>query len=83
VVVSNSEQNAILPSVVVVPVSSRPPEIEPLRLGFHISGLKPSFAVIPGLRQISKARVQSEIGLLSEADTARLDRALALYLRDP
>src|SRR5262245_40622018 len=55
-VVSNSEQNEHLDSVVVVPLSSRAPEIWPLRLHVDVQGLKTSYAVIPGIRQVSKAR---------------------------
>lgn len=82
IIVSNSDQNAILASVVVIPVSSRPPEIAPLRLRFQLSGLKGSFAVLPGIRQVSKARIDREIGLIEPEDLARIDRALALYLHD-
>lgn len=44
VVLSNSEQNAILPTLVAIPLSSRPPEIWPLRL---------ELPPLPGLKKIS------------------------------
>ena len=49
-IVSNSIQNDILDSVVVVPLSTTPGEIWPLRL--KVTGFpgRDSFAVLPGLR---------------------------------
>ncbi|MBI2605520.1 MAG: type II toxin-antitoxin system PemK/MazF family toxin [Deltaproteobacteria bacterium] len=79
-VVSNSEQNVVLPSVVVVPLSSRAPEIWPLRLEVKVPGGKLSYAVIPGIRQISKTRIQRVIGEAAPAALDRIAEALALYL---
>ena len=80
VVVSNSTHNERLDSVVVVPLSTRAPEIWPLRLRVDLPGLKTSYAVIPGIRQVSKARLQEPLGYLSPALMAGLGNALALYL---
>ena len=80
--VSNSIQNDQLDSVVVVPLSSRAPEIWPLRLRVDLAGLKPSYAVIPGIRQVSKARLHEAIGLAPPALMDRVGTALTLYLGD-
>ncbi len=57
IVVSNSIQNQRLDSVVIVPLSSRAPEIWPLRFRLELPGMKASYAVIPGIRQVSKSRL--------------------------
>jgi mRNA-degrading endonuclease toxin of MazEF toxin-antitoxin module len=80
VIVSNSVQNERLDSVVVVPLSSRAPEIWPLRLGMEIPGLKRSFAVVPGLRQVSKTRLHELVAQADAATMEHLGEALALYL---
>ena len=82
VIVSNSTQNDILDSVVAVPLSSREPEIPPLRIKVRVDGLKPSFAVIPGLRQLKKSRVLGSAGKLREEDLAALGEAVQAYLSD-
>ena len=81
-VVSNSVQNAILQTVVVIPLSSQPGEIWPLRLKIVVPGGRPSFAVLPGIRQIHKARVTEVIGTASSDFMAQLDEAIWAYLRD-
>lgn len=81
-VVSNSEQNIRLPTVVILPISSRGPEIWPLRLGFRMPRGKASFVVIPGLRQVSKARLQEVIGLAPSPFMEKVEEALLAYLRD-
>jgi mRNA-degrading endonuclease toxin of MazEF toxin-antitoxin module len=81
-VVSNSIQNDQLASIVVVPLSSRAPEIWPLRLRVEVQGLKTSFAVIPGIRQVSKARLHELIAQVPGALMNRVRDALALYLGD-
>ena len=81
-IVSNSDQNQILDSVVVVPLSSRPGEIWPLRLEMHRDGDRGSFAVLPGIRQVSKSRLQEFIAIANPDFMARMDRALGLYLSD-
>ena len=79
IVVSNTVYNGKLDSVVVVPLSTREPEIWPLRV--RPRG-KRSFAVIPGIRQVSRMRLHERIGDLSAGDLARLDAALAIHLGD-
>jgi mRNA-degrading endonuclease toxin of MazEF toxin-antitoxin module len=80
IVVSNAIYNERLDSVVVVPLSSRAPEIWPLRLCIELRGMKTSYAVIPGVRQVSKARLHQSIGQATETIMARIGEALALYL---
>ena len=82
VVVSNSEQNAILQTVVVVPLSTQPGEIWPLRLKVSLPGGKVSFAVLPGIRQVHKGRISDVIGVAHRDFMATLDGALAAYLQD-
>ena len=81
-VVSNSIQNGILDSVVVVPLSTNPGEIWPLRIELDGPMDKTSFAVLPGIRQVSKTRFLGFIAFASPAFMQRLDKALSLYLRD-
>lgn len=82
-IISNSEQNIRLPTVVIIPISSQAPEIWPLRLGFTMPGSKKeSFAVLPGLRQVNKTRLQEMIGILSPAFLKKVDEALTAYLKD-
>ena len=80
VVVSNSTYNARLDSVVVVPLSTQAPEIFPLRIKVGVPRAKRSYAIVPGIRQVSKARLHERIGDLAAADLARLDSAVGLYL---
>lgn len=83
VVVSNTEHNASLPSVVVVPLSSRAPAIWPLRLPIPpIGKLTRSFAVTPGVRQVAQTRVLRSEGLLPTHVVNALSEALEGYLRD-
>jgi len=81
-VISNSEQNLILGSVVVVPISSRPDEIWPLRIRIEMPRGKTSFAVLPGIRQVSKERIQEFSGTADPGDILRIDEALFCYLKD-
>lgn len=81
-VVSNSEQNAVLDTVVVVPLSTQPGEIWPLRLKLPLRAGKDSYAVLPGIRQIHKARIVDVIGLAPAAFMVALDDALSAYLQD-
>jgi len=82
IVVSSAAYNERLESIVVLPLSSRAPEIWPLRLRVAIPGLKASFAVIPGIRQVSKPRLHELIGQAPPALMTRVSEALALYLGD-
>ncbi|MCP5464429.1 MAG: type II toxin-antitoxin system PemK/MazF family toxin [Deltaproteobacteria bacterium] len=80
-VVSRSEYNSRLPTVAVLPISSKAPEIWPLRLEIQVSALKKkSYLVVPGIRQVSKARLTKFIGLLSDKDLEQVDEALGLYV---
>lgn len=83
VIVSNSAQNLALDSVVGIPLSSRPPEISPLRVRVRPTGARtPSFAVVPGIRQLKKSRILGTIGRLDATQMAGLDRAIRDYLTD-
>jgi mRNA-degrading endonuclease toxin of MazEF toxin-antitoxin module len=83
VVLSNSEQNAVVDTVVVVPLSTTPPAIWPLRLELFGSGKrKRSFAVVPGLRQVDKRRLLGTLGHAPEAFMRELTRAVVAYLGD-
>ncbi len=81
-IISNSEQNLILGSVVVIPISSRPDEIWPLRIRLDMPRGKVSFAVLPGIRQVSKERILEFSGAASLGDLQRIDEALFFYLND-
>ena len=81
IVVSGTEHNESLNTVVVVPTSSIEPEIWPLRLAVGRVAGKPSFAVIPGIRQVRKARLRGTIGELSLEDLGRVDECLTAYLQ--
>ncbi len=83
VIVSNSVQNLSLDSVVAVPLSSRAPEIPPLRIRVQASGLKTAaYAVVPGIRQLKKSRILGTAGSLKDADLDTLDGAIRAYLSD-
>jgi len=81
-VVSNSVQNGILETVVVIPLSSKPREIWPLRLKLATRPGKISYAVLPGIRQIHKGRISEVMGSASPSFVAVLDEALQAYLSD-
>ena len=83
VVVSNSTHNLALGGVVAVPLSSRAPEIPPLRVRIQTPGTKtPGFAVVPGIRQLKKSRILRVAGKISPSDMAALDLAIREYLSD-
>jgi mRNA interferase MazF len=82
VLVSNSVQNELLDSVVVVPLSTVPGEIWPLRIRADDVRGANSCAVLPGIRQVSKTRLVEFIGPASTDFLRRLDEALARYLND-
>ena len=83
IVLSNSGQNRLLQSVVAVPLSTRPPHIWPLRLVVpETAGLRDSYAVVPGIRQVSKARVVEEIAMVPEEFLTELVDAVTAYLND-
>lgn len=82
VVLSNSTLNARLDTVAVIPLSTQAGEIWPLRVRLSAGGRKPSFAVIPGIRQAAKSRLLNAITFLSPADLQKLERAVTEYLSD-
>jgi mRNA-degrading endonuclease toxin of MazEF toxin-antitoxin module len=81
IIVSGTVHNEVLNTVVVVPTSSVPPEIRPLRLAVGRFSVQGSFAVIPGIRQVSKSRLRGTLGELSQDQLAELDACLEAYLR--
>ncbi len=81
IIVSNTAQNAILDTVVVVPTSSLAPEILPLRLAVGRFAGKETYAIIPGVRQVRKGRLRTTLGFLSPAKQANLDHCLQAYLQ--
>lgn len=81
-VVSSTTQNEILDTVVIVPISSRGKEIWPLRLRLPTALAKESYAVLPGIRQVSKTRLLERLGQASPEFMRELDGALKAYLAD-
>jgi hypothetical protein len=80
-IVSHSEHNKILATVVITPLSARPAEIWPLRLEVRIPNLpKKSYAVIPGVRQVNKQRLLDFIGSVDAASANHIQEALNTYL---
>jgi mRNA interferase MazF len=80
-IVSNSEQNQVLDTVVIVPLSTQSPEIWPLRLRLPaVLNARTSFAVIPGIRQVSKRRLMDVIARAPIDFMNDLEEALAAYL---
>ena len=82
VVLSNAVLNARLNTLVVVPLSTQTGEIWPLRVKVAAGGRKAGFAIIPGIRQVAKARLLDVIGKLTPADLHKIEKALAEYLSD-
>lgn len=81
VVVSGTAHNDVLNTVVVVPTSSVPPEILPLRVAVGSFAGKQSYAVVPGIRQVGKSRLRGALGELSPDHLSALDDCLDAYLR--
>lgn len=83
-VLSNTEQNSILSTVVVLPLSTRAPEIWPLRIriAVKIKRTTASYVVVPGIRQVAKARMLDRLGVLPPAVMERIVHGVHLYLRD-
>ena len=82
-IISNTEQNQMLETVVIIPLSTRPPEVWPLRLRVPpFAPGRPSFAAIPGVRQISKQRLMDVIGSVPQTFLQELQEALSVYLGD-
>jgi mRNA interferase MazF len=82
VIVSSTDQNLLLPTLVVVPLSTKAPAIWPLRIAVNAPypKLKESYAVLPGIRQVSVGRLSGRIGAGSIAFIRELDNALIAYL---
>jgi len=81
-IVSNSEQNEHLPTVVILPLSTQPPNIWPLRLEIPLPTGKKSFVVVPGIRQVAKSRLEGSLGLAASTIMERISEAIRLYLDD-
>lgn len=81
-VVSSTEINLRLSTVVVIPLSTKTPAIWPLRIPIKLARSKESFAVLPGIRQIAKSRIKETIGLVSVETMSQIDEALAAYLSE-
>jgi mRNA-degrading endonuclease toxin of MazEF toxin-antitoxin module len=80
IVVSGTVHNEVLSTVVVVPTSSVPPAIPPLRVAVGNMAGKASYAVVPGIRQVSKSRLRGAVGVVSPERLRELDSCLAAYL---
>jgi mRNA-degrading endonuclease toxin of MazEF toxin-antitoxin module len=80
IIVSGTEHNELLSTVVIVPTSGIAPEILPLRLAVGSFAGKDSYAVVPGVRQVRKGRLLGAIGQLSNERLAALDDCLKAYL---
>ncbi|HLD73368.1 MAG TPA: type II toxin-antitoxin system PemK/MazF family toxin [Bdellovibrionota bacterium] len=81
-IISNSEQNLMLSTLVVIPISSTGEEIWPLRLEIALPKKKRSFCIIPGIRQISKSRLMEKICDIPSEHMADITSALFSYLQD-
>lgn len=82
IVVSNSAVNAALQTVAIVPLSSQPGEVWPLRVRVDFPAGKSSYAVIPGIRQAARRRLLDPSGILPAAALQRVEEALRIYLGD-
>jgi len=81
-IISNTEQNALLNTVVILPISTKPPEIWPLRLRLQVQKGKDHFVVIPGIRQVNKARLMNIIGQAPTNFLKMVEECLQAYLGD-
>ena len=81
-VISNTEQNTILDTVVILPISTKPPEIWPLRLRVSMQKGKESFVIIPGIRQVNKTHLMKVIGEVSSDFMKIIEESLQAYLSD-
>jgi mRNA-degrading endonuclease toxin of MazEF toxin-antitoxin module len=80
IVISGTAHNEVLNTLVIIPTSTVPPDILPLRMSVGILGGKESYAVIPGIRQVRKGRLRGVIGQLSHEFLTALDDCLGAYL---
>ncbi len=81
-IISNTEHNLRLPTVTIVPISSQPPAMWPLRVAFTMPDGKASFVIIPGIRQVHKSRLHSMIGSVTSSVLTEMEDALFAYLKD-
>jgi len=80
-VLSNTDANLTLGTVVAVPISTRAGVIWPLRLAIPlIRGMKPGFLVLAGIRQISKKRLHDEVVMVPDSFLTEVETALEAYL---
>lgn len=79
-ILSGTEYNLQMNTVVIVPLSTKAPEIWPLRLELKLKGIPTSYLVLPGIRQVSKNRLRDSVGIVSAAILAKIDDALQAYL---
>ena len=82
ILISNSEHNAHLETVVAIPLSTQGPALWPLRLPLKLASKKISYAVLPGMRQVKKTRLLDVIEIAPAEFMHSLDRALSAYLSD-
>ena len=82
VIVSSTAHNEVLDSAVVVPLSTIGDEIRPLRIRTDNVRGKAAFVILPGIRQVSKARLAGFIGVASSSFMKRLDAAIDSYHGD-
>jgi len=81
IIVSNTVQNQTLDTVVVVPLSTQPPNLWPLRIQLETKSLgRQSFAVVPGIRQVDKSRLLEVAGHVSDGWMRNLAEAINAYL---
>jgi mRNA-degrading endonuclease toxin of MazEF toxin-antitoxin module len=80
IVISGTEHNEVLNTLIVIPTSTVPPEIRPLRISVGNLGGKESYAVIPGIRQVRKGRLRGVIGELSHDHLSALEDCLEACL---
>lgn len=81
-VVSSTVHNEVLDSVVIVPLSTKPGDIWPLRVALGAVADTDAWAVLPGIRQVSKKRVGEPLEILSDTLLQDIDRAIAAYLSE-
>ncbi len=82
ILISNSEHNAHLETVVAIPLSTQSPALWPLRLPLKLASKKISYAVLPGMRQVKKTRLLDVIEIAPAEFMHSLDQALSAYLSD-
>ncbi len=75
VVITTDMVNARRRTVVVVPLSSSPAAVPPLLVKIIVEG-RNGVAVIDQIRAVSKERLQSRIGVVSDAELTAIEDAL-------